>query len=228
MRPLRGDTGNKLPWYKARTHRAAYTCHTFPWTRPHLSTDLIITGMHTRPSIPACWLVPPPPPTPTFSAIFFFICVNLHHKANWAKPDSSCSFKQAKPHTLHATAHMRWQHDCILGVLIFTQHCNFSLWHRMSSVQMNAVMRLPIAVLRSQSYNPDTKHVSLQWWFGSTCSHGFWWWGLWMTQPNAAGIRALNLCTLWICAHALNLCNCSESVHSLNLCTFNGQDLQAI
>ena len=169
-----------------------------------------------------------PPPTPTFSAIFFFICVNLHHKANWAKPDSSCSFKQAKPHTLHATAQMRWQHDCILGVLIFTQHCNFSLWHRMSSVQMNAVMRLPIAVLRSQSYNPDTKHVSLQWWFGSTCSHGFWWWGLWMTQPNAAGIRALNLCTLWICAHALNLCNCSESVHSLNLCTFNGQDLQAI
>ena len=169
-----------------------------------------------------------PPPTPTFSAIFFFICVNLHHKANWAKPDSSCSFKQAKPHTLHATAQMRWQHDCILGVLIFTQHCNFSLWHRMSSVQMNAVMRLPIAVLRSQSYNPDTKHVSLQWWFGSTCSHGFWWWGLWMTQPNAAGIRALNLCTLWICAHALNLCNCSESVHSLNLRTFNGQDLQAI
>ena len=144
--------------------------------------------------------LPPPSHPPTqlqpFLPFFLYASTYTRRLTVWAKPDSSCSFNQAKLHTLHAAAHMRWQHDCILGVLIFTQHCNVSLWRRTSSVQMNAVTCLPIAVLRSQSYNPDAKHVLLQWWFGSTRSHGFWWWGLPMTRPNAAGIRALNLCTL--------------------------------
>ena len=200
MRPLWGDTRSKLPWYKARTHRAAYTHHTFPWTRPHLSTDLVIKGVHTRPSIPACWLVRPPPPPhpPTQLQPFlpFFLYASTYTR-RLSEPSLIPAVPLNKPnHIPCMELHMRWQHDCILGVLIFTHHCSVSLWHTTSSVQMNTVMCLPIAVLRSQSYNPDTKHVLLQWWFGSTCSHRFWWWGLRMTRPNAAGIHALNLCPL--------------------------------